>query len=95
MERLSSEKIQEKLESLNDWNSEGSKISREFRFNDFREALEFTNKAGEKAEEKQHHPDITLKYGYVKIELTSHDAGGLTEKDFDVAREINNIYDLR
>ena len=92
MEVLSNEKIQEKLKEFSNWNSDNSKISREFDFKDFKKALELTNKIGEIAEEKQHHPDITLKYGYVKIGLTSHDKGGITEKDFSLAKEIENIY---
>lgn len=95
MEILSKEKIQENMKDINNWNSEGSKISREFDFKDFNKALDFTNKVGNIAEEKQHHPDITLKYGYVKIELTSHDRGGLTEKDFSLAKEIDDIYQKR
>jgi len=94
MEEVSQNKKEKALDGLNNWNSDGSKISREFKFNDFGEALEFTNKVGEKAEEKQHHPDITLKYGYVRIELTSHDLGGLTGKDFSLAREIDKIYNF-
>lgn len=92
MEKLSYEKIQENMKDLDNWNSDDSKISREFKFTNFKKALDFTNKIGEKAEEKQHHPDITLKYGYVKVELTSHEQGGITEKDFSLAKKIDNIY---
>jgi len=93
MEKYSEDEIKEKLKDLDNWNYGNSKISREFKFNNFQKALDFTNKTGEIAEEKQHHPDITLKYGYVKIDLTSHDKGGITDRDFSLAEEIDKIHD--
>ncbi|HKL24362.1 MAG TPA: 4a-hydroxytetrahydrobiopterin dehydratase [Candidatus Nanoarchaeia archaeon] len=92
MERLPYEKIKEKLESLGNWDSVDSKIYKEFNFRDFKEDLDFTNKAGEISEVGQHHPNIALEYGYVRIEPTSSDVNGLTNKDFSLARKIKDFY---
>ena len=57
-------------------------LSREFAFKDFAEALAFTNRVGAMAEEQNHHPDIQLSWGKVKLVIWTHDAGGLTQNDF-------------
>src|SRR5688572_6558742 len=64
----------------------GAKIYREFKFKNFKEGLAFINKVGELAEEEGHHPDLTIyNYKYVRIELTTHFIGGLSENDFILA----------
>ena len=67
------------------------KIRKEFGFKDFIKALSFVNKVGEIAEKEGHHPDIGLSYGNVVVELSTHDAGELSEKDFVVAKKIDLI----
>ena len=67
---------------------DGKGIKKEFKFKDFTESLAFVNKVAEIAEEEGHHPDILLSYGRVVIELSTHDIGGLSEKDFTVAGRI-------
>ena len=62
---------------------------RSYRFADFREALAFVNRVGELAERAGHHPDIDIRYNTVTLALTTHDAGGLTAKDFELARAID------
>lgn len=62
-----------------------------FTFSDFASALEFTNKVGKIAEEIGHHPDINLGWGYVKIWLTTHDAHGITEKDYELSKQIDAL----
>ena len=57
-------------------------LEKEYRFQDFREALDFTNKIGEMAEEQDHHPDILLTWGAVKVTIWTHKIDGLTESDF-------------
>jgi 4a-hydroxytetrahydrobiopterin dehydratase len=66
-------------------------LEREFKFKDFREALDFTNKVGELAEEQGHHPDIYLSWGKVKVSIWTHKIDGLTESDFVMAAKIDRL----
>ena len=67
------------------------RLEREFRFKDFREALAFTNSLGEIAEAENHHPDISLSWGKVRVTLWTHKAKGLTENDFILAAKIDEL----
>lgn len=89
--KLTEEEIENALNELNNWNVEGNFLRKKFKFENFAEALEFVNEVGEIAEQADHHPDITFGWGYAEIELTTHDTGGLTHNDFDVAEEIDEI----
>lgn len=89
--KLSAEEITEKLSEVNNWDKRDEKIYRRFNFENFAEALEFVNKSGAVAEKLDHHPDITFGWGYAEFEITTHDAGGLTEKDFELARKIEEL----
>lgn len=64
-------------------------LEREFLFKNFQEALEFTNKIGEIAEQENHHPDIFLSYGKVKVQLWTHKIDGLSESDFILAAKYD------
>jgi 4a-hydroxytetrahydrobiopterin dehydratase len=66
-------------------------LEREYKFKNFREALDFTNKVGELAERIQHHPDIYLAWGQVKLTLWTHKIDGLTESDFVFAAKVNQL----
>ena len=66
-------------------------LEREFKFKNFREALEFTNKVGELAEAQGHHPDIYLAWGKVQVTLWTHKIDGLTESDFIMAAKIDQL----
>lgn len=66
-------------------------LTKSYKFSNFKEAIDFTNKVGEIAEEVGHHPDINLGWGYVKVWLTSHDAHGITDKDYSLAKQIDLI----
>ncbi len=88
---LSDSDIQSKLSSLSGWSLDGKKISKTYEFKDFVEAINFVNRLVEPAEASGHHPDIHVSYNKVIIELTSHDAGGLTESDFEMAKVISGI----
>ncbi len=66
-------------------------LARTFICKDFKQALDFANKVGAIAEEEQHHPDLTVGYGNVGVELTTHAIGGLSENDFIVAAKIDEI----
>jgi 4a-hydroxytetrahydrobiopterin dehydratase len=71
------------------WHEENNTLSREFTFPDFKSALTFVNTVGELAETANHHPDISLGWGKVTVTLTTHDAGGVTDKDRRLAEEID------
>jgi 4a-hydroxytetrahydrobiopterin dehydratase len=88
---LTLSEINEAMSGLNDWSLELNSLSKIFSFGDFKAALEFVNKVGEIAEGLGHHPDITLNYDQVRLSLTTHAEGGLTKKDFEVAREIDKL----
>ena len=81
------------LKQLKDWRLSGDArwISKQFKFKDFKEALEFTNKVGEIAESEGHHPDIQLSWGSVVIELTTHAIKGLSQNDFIIAAKIDKL----
>lgn len=82
------------LEKVNPWGvSEDKMIYKEFKFRNFKEALEFVNKVGEIAEKENHHPNIYLhNWNKVKIELTTHNIKGLSENDFILASKIDRLF---
>ncbi len=73
------------------WQEQNKALVREFTFPDFASALAFVNSVGAIAEEQQHHPDIELGWGRVKLRLSSHDAGGITDKDHALATAIDAL----
>ena len=84
--KLDETKIISALATLPQWQRAGEIISRTFEFKDFPAAMRFLNAVAELAEQAQHHPDIDVRWNKVTLALTTHDAGGLTEKDFALAR---------
>lgn len=84
-------RIQERMGRLKDWSLEIGIIIKEKQCKDFKEALWYVNKVGELAENAGHHPMILLNGGIVRVSLTSHEENGLTDKDFDLAEEIDRI----
>ncbi|MHC5598135.1 MAG: 4a-hydroxytetrahydrobiopterin dehydratase [Nostoc sp.] len=88
---LTEAEIQEGAKVLSGWTVKDSKLQITRTFKDFIQAIEFVNKLVEPAESSAHHPDIEISYNKVKITLTTHDAGGLTQADFDVAGAISQI----
>jgi len=88
---LTETEIATKISSFPGWVVEGSTLQANRKFVDFIAAIEFVNKLVEPSESSGHHPDIEVSYNKVKITLTTHDAGGLTQKDFDLAQVISQI----
>jgi 4a-hydroxytetrahydrobiopterin dehydratase len=74
-----------------DWKKKGVTITRTYQFKDFPAAIKFVNAAAKLAERAWHHPDIDIRWNRVTLTLTTHDAGGLTEKDFDLARRFDQL----
>jgi 4a-hydroxytetrahydrobiopterin dehydratase len=91
MERLTPEEVERRLKALPRWRREGSAIVAEFTFPDFRQALAFVNRVGDAAEARGHHPDIDIRYRRVRLALTTHDAGGLTARDLEMAQALEGI----
>lgn len=85
MALLSDADIDDRLSRLPGWEREGDAIRKRYEFEDFMTAVGFVNRVAELAEEKRHHPDITINYRAVTLSLSTHDEGGITEKDFDAA----------
>jgi 4a-hydroxytetrahydrobiopterin dehydratase len=78
-----------KLKDADMWKENQNLLTRKFKFDDFKQALEFVNKVGELAEQANHHPDIRLGYGYAQISLMTHSDGSVTEKDKSLSRQID------
>jgi len=91
MEKLSPSQIKPLLAAVPAWTRKGAKISRTFQFKDFPAAIQFVNIAAEIAERAWHHPDIDIRWNKVTLVLTTHDGGGLTEKDFDLAQKFDRL----
>ncbi len=91
MTPISLEDAQQRASGLPGWKIEAGELAKSFAFKDFREALAFVNRVGEAAESAGHHPDIDIRYSRVRLALITHDAGGLTEKDFDLAARANGL----
>ena len=89
MEKLSAEKIKTALATVPDWKKKGGTIMRTFQFKDFPAAIKFVNAVAKLAEQAWHHPDIDIRWNKVTLTLTTHDAGGLTEKDFALAGKFD------
>ena len=92
LQKLSDAEITQKLAGLKGWQREGNAITREFVLAGFTEATEFIAKLAGPANAMDHHPDVQLyRYKRVKILLTTHSAGGLTQNDFDLAAKIDAL----
>jgi 4a-hydroxytetrahydrobiopterin dehydratase len=92
-EPLSEDKISQALTNLPGWEHENNKLSKEFSFDNFRDAMAFINRIAFEAEEQVHHPEIFNVYNTVNISLSTHDAGGkVTEKDVKLAKTIESLY---
>lgn len=89
---LTPEQIKPLANQLNDWRVVNSHhVERQFKFPDFKTALDFVNAVGRIAEEEAHHPDIYLAWGKVEVKIWTHKIDGLTESDFVLAAKIDRI----
>ena len=89
--KLSAAEIETALKGLREWKTEGVNLKKRFIFADFAAALNFVNRVGAISDERDHHPDITFGWGYAEFAITTHDTGGLTQNDFDLAAAIENL----
>ena len=88
-----SKEIKAALKELPEWELEGKTIERTVEFDDFAQAIDFVNGVAELAEELEHHPDMDIRFNKVRLILSTHSKGGLTEADFDLAERIGNLVD--
>jgi 4a-hydroxytetrahydrobiopterin dehydratase len=88
---LSDEEIQKKLTALDGWVWTAQGIQKRYQLADFLSVMNFVNRVADLAEEANHHPDIVINYDKVTFTLMTHDADGITEKDFDLASRIEAI----
>jgi 4a-hydroxytetrahydrobiopterin dehydratase len=91
MAKLSTLAIKRHLARLKGWSEVRQTIQRQYAFADFKDAMFFVNTVAGLAEKAGHHPDITINYNRVTLSLSTHDAGGLTHKDFDLATRIEAV----
>ncbi len=91
MAKLTEAAIEERLQGLSGWTKQGEMITKTYKMGTFPAAIAFVTHVGFLAEAAAHHPDVDIRYNRVKLALTTHDAGGLTEKDFDLAAKADEI----
>ncbi|MCF7797988.1 MAG: 4a-hydroxytetrahydrobiopterin dehydratase [Lentisphaeria bacterium] len=91
MQKMTPNEIEQALSAHPQWKQAGDFITRDFQFNDFQEAFAFMTRVAFLAEKHGHHPDLYNVYNRVTLKFSTHDAGGLTEKDFAIATEIDRI----
>jgi len=92
MSVLSDEDVQARLSDLGDgWEKYGNSLRREFKFDDFTGAVDFVNRLTPVANEMNHHPDVFLSWGLARVSLISHSEHGITEKDFDLAKKLDEL----
>lgn len=92
--RLDESQVEAALKDLPEWGHSGESIQRTYKFKDFQSAMRFVGKVAEAAETSQHHPDILIRWNLVTLTLTTHDSGGITSLDFDMARKCDAMAGL-
>ena len=88
-ERLNAESIKGWLAARKGWKRRANKLTKDFEFDSFRDSIVFVNRIATLADGMNHHPDIDVRYATVTVSVTTHDAGGITEKDLDLAEQID------
>ncbi len=91
MQKISQVEIQENLRQVKGWSLDGNAIKKEWQFKDFSEAMVFINRVADLAERHDHHPELFNVYNKVTLRFSTHDAGGLTQRDFRIALEVDQL----
>jgi 4a-hydroxytetrahydrobiopterin dehydratase len=91
MEKMSESEIAAALMKQPEWSETGEAIQRTYQFKDFAESMRFVNRVAEAAESAQHHPDILIRWNKVTLTLSTHDASGITHKDFALAAKCDGF----
>jgi len=90
-ELISDIAIQRELGSLSGWSRKGDTLAKTYQFKSFADAIAFVNRAATAAESSDHHPDIDIRFSKVTMVLSSHDSGGITQKDLDLATALEEV----
>lgn len=90
--KLNAEQVESRLEKLSEWSQSSDTLQRTLNFPSFAAAMAFVNRVAALAETQNHHPDILIRYSKVTLNLSTHDAGGITEKDFLLAEGIERVH---
>ena len=90
-ELIKSDDLKNRLKKVPEWELEKKHIERTFEFDDFTESIDFVSAVAEVAEDEEHHPDIDIRYNKVRLILSTHTKGGLTDLDFSLAERIDTL----
>lgn len=91
MAELTPTEVKAALPAVKEWKKQSAAITRTYQFKDFPGSMAFVNRVAEVAEAANHHPDIDIRWNKVTLTLATHSEGGLTQKDFDLARKIDTL----
>ena len=91
MSKLTEAEIVEKLPESKGWERHGDMLVRTWQFPSFRRAIEFVNQVAAMVEKTDHYPDIHVSFRNVRLEMSTHDVGGLTERDFSLISQLNTV----
>ena len=91
MPALTAKQIRLHLRAVPNWSKRAQTISRTFEFEGFLKSIEFVRRIASRAQKCNHHPDIDIRFNKVTLTLTTHDEGGITEKDFSMARQCDQV----
>jgi 4a-hydroxytetrahydrobiopterin dehydratase len=92
MPALTTKQVGLRLKALPNWSKRAQTILRTFKFEGFLKSIAFVNRIARKAQKINHHPDIDIRFNKVTLKLTTHDEGGITQKDFSLARQCNEVF---
>jgi 4a-hydroxytetrahydrobiopterin dehydratase len=92
MPALHTKQIKVNLQAVPKWSKRAQTILRTFKFEGFLQGIDFVNQVAKKAQKMNHHPDMDIRFNQVTLTLTTHDEGGITEKDFSLARQCDEVF---
>jgi 4a-hydroxytetrahydrobiopterin dehydratase len=92
MPALNTKQIKLQLHAIPNWSKRAQTILRTFKFEGFPNGIDFVNRIARKAQKMKHHPEIDINFDQVTLTLTTHDEGGITEKDFTLARQCDKVF---
>jgi len=92
MPALTAKQVSHRLKTVPKWSKRAQTILRTFKFEGFLKSIDFVNRIARKAQTSNHHPDIDIRFNKVTLKLATHDAGGITGKDFSLARQCDEVF---
>jgi 4a-hydroxytetrahydrobiopterin dehydratase len=92
MPALTTKQVSLHLKAVPNWSKRAQTILRTFKFESFLNSIAFVNRIARKAQKSNHHPDIDIRFNQVTLKLTTHDEGGITKKDFSLARQCDEVF---